>query len=285
MIKISCPLCRGKNHQRLYQKDGFWIVECKDCGLVFVNPRLGISEIRDHYDKQYYKSDNPSDKTRYTDYNFRYLRSHEKKRFEDIFKNFAKFLPKKGRLLDVGAATGFLVSEANKRGWQAEGVEISKWAADYGREKLKVKIFPGDLFQAEFKSGSFDVITMLDILEHLEDPTKELKEAHRILKKGGVIYIETINFDHFITKYFVGRNYKHIVPAFHLIYFGRKQLRAFLQKANFQILKEVLTSTSVGDYEYEGLRMYWQYGRILLNPQGKTNFAFNDTIKIYAQKI
>src|SRR3990167_7532032 len=121
MIKIACPLCKGKNHQRSYQKDGFWIVECRGCGLVFVNPRLGVSEIRKHYDKQYYKSDNPSDKTRYTDYNFRYLKSHEKKRFESIFENLKKFLPsspaslaesrrasgpKKGRLLDVGAATG-----------------------------------------------------------------------------------------------------------------------------------------------------------------------------------
>ena len=284
MIKIDCPLCRGKNHQKLYQKDSFWIVECRSCGLVFVNPRLAASEIRKHYDRKYYKSDNPSDKTRYIDYNFRYLKSHEKKRFQDIFKYLEKFLPQKGRLLDLGAATGFLVQEANKRGWQAEGVEISKWAADYGKKNLKVKIFPGDLFEARFNKETFEAITMLDILEHLEDPSKVLEEAHRILKKGGVIYIETINFDNFITRYLIKNNYKHMVPAYHLIYFGRRQLGQFLKKAKLQVLKEVLTSTSVGDYEYEGIGMYWQYLKIILNPQGKTNFALNDAIKIYTRK-
>lgn len=284
MIKIACPLCRGKNHQKLYQKDGFGIVECENCGLVFVNPRLSVTEIRNHYNKKYYQSNDPSDKTRYTDYNFRYLKSHEKKRFESIFKNLDQFAPKKGRFLDVGAATGFLVLEANKKGWQAEGVEISKWAADYAKKTLKVKMFQGDMFRAKFENESFDAVTMLDILEHLESPIKELKEVHRILKKGGVIYIETINFDHFITKHLIGRNYKHLVPAFHLIYFGRKQLRQFLEKSGFKILKEELTSSSVGDYEYEGIGMYWQYLKLLLNPEGKTNFALNDTIKIFAQK-
>lgn len=285
MIKIACPLCRGKNHQKLYQKDGFWLVECQDCGLVFVNPRLTVSKLRKHYDKQYYKSDNPSDKTRYTDYNYRYLKSHEKKRFQDVFKNLAKFLPKKGSLLDVGAATGFLVQEANKRGWQGEGVEISQWAALWARKNLKVKIFSGDLFEGGFDNQSFDAITLLDVLEHLENPIKELKEAYRILKKGGVIYIETINFDNFITRHVIGKNYKHMVPAYHLIYFGRRQIREFLRKANFKILKENLTSSSVGDYEYEGMRMYWQYCKLLLHPQEKTNFALNDVIKIYAKKI
>lgn len=285
MIKISCPLCQRKDHKRLYQKDGFWIVECRECGLVFVNPRLTLSEIRHHYDKSYYQSKDPNDRTRYFDYNYRYLKSHEKKRFKDVFDNLAKFLDKKGRLLDIGAATGFLVSEANKNGWQAEGVEISKWAASWARNNLKVKMHTGDVFAAKFKSESFEAVTMLDILEHLEDPIKELKEVHRILKKGGILYIETINFDHFITKHLVGKNYKHIVPAFHLIYFGRKQLREFLKKAGFKIVKEILTSTSVGDYEYKGLNMYWRYVKLLLNPEGKTNFAFLDTIKIYAQKI
>lgn len=285
MIRIACPLCRSRTHRNLYQKDGLWIVECKNCQLVFVNPRLSVKEIRDHYDEQYYNSHNPTDKTRYTDYNFRYLKSHEKKRFDHLFKNLNLFLDKKGQLLDVGAATGFLVLEANKKGYQAEGVEISKWAADYGKKKLKVKIFHGDIFKSNFKKESFDVVTILDVLEHLEDPIKELKEAWRILKPGGIVYIETINFDNFISKNLIGKNYKHMVPAYHLIYFGRKQLKEFLQKANFKVLKETLTSSSVGDYEYEGLLMYWQYLKLILNPQGKTNFALNDTIKIFAKKI
>ena len=65
---------------------------------------------------------------------------------------------------------------------------------------------------------------------------------------------------------------------------GKKHQKLY-QKGGFKILKEGLTSSSVGDYEYEGAGMYWQYLKLLLNPEGKTNFALNDTIKIFARKV
>ncbi|MEK7142933.1 MAG: class I SAM-dependent methyltransferase [Patescibacteria group bacterium] len=288
MIKIDCPLCSGHSFQDRYHKDNMTVVECNNCGLIFTNPQPGQRELFKHYNKNYYFCPNkdPKDNSRYFDYNTRYLKGNERQRFTGIFEKLAKFKPQGGRLLDVGTASGFFIEEANKRGWQAEGVEVSKWAVEYGRKNLKVKIFQGELSQAKFKSNTFEVVTFLDVLEHFQNPLAELKEASRILKKNGLIYIETINFDNFITHYLIGKKYKYMVPKFHLFYFGRRQLRQLLDKADFKILNEQLTSSSVGDYEYEGLSMYWAYLKKIFTSFGQkeTNFAFKDLIKIYGQK-
>lgn len=285
MIKIDCPICGTQNFRRLYHKDEMDVVRCRKCGLIFTNPQLSQKELTKHYDKKLFCSHNPKDNTRYFDYNARYLEGKEKMRFGGIFERLDRFCPKRGRLIDVGSATGFFIDEANKRGWQAEGVEVSKWAARWGRKNLKVKIFTGDLRGAKFRKQSFNVVAMLDFLEHVKNPYDELKEAARILKKGGIVYVETINFDNWITRYLIGQKYVHMFPKFHLYYFGRRQLIKLLEKAGFEILDYSLWSSSVGDYEYYGWRMYWQYLKLLLNPpRGHKNFAFNDVIKIYARK-
>lgn len=285
MVEIDCPLCEIKKFKKLYYKDGMNVVECRNCGLIFTNPQLSQKELTSHYDKSLFCSHDPKDNTRYFDYNARYLEGKEKMRFWGIFEKLDRYYPKKGRLIDVGSATGFFIDEANKRGWQAEGVEISKWAANWGRKNLKVKIFTGDLRGANFKKQSFDVVAMLDFLEHVKNPFDELKEAARVIKEEGIIYVETINFDNWITRYLIGQKHRYMFPKWHLYFFGRRQLIKLLEKADFEILEYSLCSSSVGDYEYYGWKMYWQYLKLLINPpKGHNNYAFNDMIKIYARK-
>lgn len=287
MIKIACPLCLGKNFKDQFIKDKMTVVQCQDCGLIFTNPRHKQKELIVHYDKNYYycPQKDPLDNTRYLDYNARYLKGKEKKRFDFIFKKLGQFKPEKGKLLDIGAATGFFVSEAIRKGWDAQGVEVSKWAADWGKKNLKVKIETGEFEKVKLPQNAFDVVAMLDVLEHFQNPQETLKKAAKILKKDGIIYVETINFDNWLTRYLIGSKYVHMVPKFHLYYFGRKQLKQLLENAGFKILDLSLWSSSVGDYEHSGLDMYWQYLKLVLNPaKDHQNFALNDLVKIYARK-
>lgn len=287
MIKIACPLCRGKDFMNLFFKDGMSVVQCRNCGLIFTNPQLDQKELTAHYDKNYYCSPkkDPDDRSRYFDYNQRYLKGKEKDRFINIFQKLSQFYPKKGKLIDVGAATGFFVNEAQKDGWEASGVEVSKWACDWGRKNLKVKLYNGDLRAQKLSPQGFDCVTMLDFLEHVKNPLLELKEANRILKKDGILYIETINFDNFITRYLIGSKYVHMVPKFHLYYFGRQQLKTLLNKTGFRMIELSLRSSSIGDYKYSGFGMYLAYLKHLTNFKKGKNLAFNDLIKIYAKKI
>jgi len=288
MQKIDCPLCGGKNFKNLFYKDEMIVVECKTCGLIFTNPQLSQEELSAHYDKNYYYSPgkDPKDNTRYFDYNARYLNGKEKMRFKEIFEKLKKLAAQKGRLLDVGCASGFFIDEANKKGWRAEGIEVSKWAADWGKKNLKVKIETGEFEKLKLPQNAFDAVTMLDVLEHFQNPQEALKKAAKILKKDGIIYVETINFDNWITRYLIGSKYVHMVPKFHLYYFGRKQIEKMFQKTGFQIIETDLRSSSVGDYENCGFSMYAKYLNLLLAPpKGHRNFALNDVINIYARKI
>lgn len=290
MVERSCSLCREKNYKVLYKKDNFNIVQCRNCDLIFVNPCLSQSVINKKYNQSYYirpKKAGPKH-LGYIDYNQRYLTGKEQWRNQLTLDKIESYKKQSKKLLDVGAATGFFVRDAKTRGWQAEGLEISAWAVNYARQKLKVKMTLSDLKSAKFKNNSFNAVIMNDFLEHVQDPLAELIEANRILKHDGVIYIETLNFDGLINTKLIGKEYVYIAPSLHLTYFAKKQLIAMLGKACFKVLKIELTSSSVGDFEYEGWRMYWRYFQfIILSVLGLKkvkNWAFKDIIKIIAQK-
>ena len=100
----------------------------------------------------------------------------------------------RGRLLDIGTGRGDVLVEAARHGWDAEGVEISADAARVAREHLGLKVTAGSLRAAKFPDESFDVVTMLDVIEHVPDPIADLQEVRRILKRGGLVVLETPNF-------------------------------------------------------------------------------------------
>ncbi len=289
MITVLCPICEKKNFQLRYSKDGFRIVKCRDCGLILVNPRLNQGEITKRYNKNYYirPKNPPKSLLGYDNYPERFISGKEKLKNQLILQKIADFKPQPGRLLDVGAATGFFVRDAQKSGWQVEGVEISSWASKYGQQKLKVKIKQGQLKEQKYPRSSFDAVTMTDFLEHVQNPNQEIKEAHRILKPKGILYLETLNFAGWFNQKIIGKNYVHMAPSLHLTYFGQKQLVRLLTKNSFKILLIEVTSSSVGDFEYEGLRMYLQYLKLILKKiagREVKNWAFRDMIKIIAQK-
>ena len=77
------------------------------------------------------------------------------------------------------------------RGWDAEGVEPSPVLGELAREKFGLKVKTGALESAAFPDESFDVITLLDVIEHLHDVRTMLKEIRRIIKPDGVFFIKT----------------------------------------------------------------------------------------------
>lgn len=285
MIEVSCPICNSSLYKKLYQKNKLWLVECRQCRLIYVNPRPKEEEIDSHYSKDYYYCPDkaPDDNTRYLDYNKPYVDGIGQKRFENVLQQIED-LTIKSELLDIGAATGYLVKTAQDRGWKSQGVEISKWATEYGQNKLNVKMFCGKLKDAKFKNNQFAVVTMFDVLEHLTDPLAELKDVNRVMKNKGILFIETINFDNFITKNIIGKNYSLVLPPWHLNYFSRRNLKQLLEKSGFRIIKQDIWTTSVGE-NIQGRAMYWEYLKIFLNPSyTMEDLPLNNAVKIYAQK-
>jgi SAM-dependent methyltransferase len=147
---------------------------CAECGLIYLSPRLTPAEAATLYDDDYH------------DVHHEELRTWEFHKKKEFIERQARG----GRLLDIGCGYGYFQYRLGDN-WQATGLEISAAAVSKGRERLGVDIRQGTLEQAAFEDGSFDAVTMWDVLEHLPDPVAELRRAHRVLRPGGVIGIST----------------------------------------------------------------------------------------------
>jgi 2-polyprenyl-3-methyl-5-hydroxy-6-metoxy-1,4-benzoquinol methylase len=94
-----------------------------------------------------------------------------------------------GRLLDVGCGYGFFLKEMVQRDWQAEGIEISTTGLCYARDSLGLDVSDQPLPRTDWPDGCYDVITLFYVIEHLPDPKAVLREAHRLLRPGGLLFL------------------------------------------------------------------------------------------------
>ena len=143
--------------------------------------------------------------------------------------------PDRGRrLLDVGCYIGIFLEIAQERGWEAWGIEPSHWAVGEARSK-GLRVVEGTLDDVHLAEESFDVITMWDVIEHLIDPMRELRESHCLLKKGGLICIHTMNIESPLAR-LMGSHWPWLMEM-HLCYFSPRTLGEMLRKAGFSAAK------------------------------------------------
>ncbi len=100
----------------------------------------------------------------------------------------------RGRILDVGCGVGFFPRFAADAGWQAWGYEISKEAVAWGQRELELDtLCAGRVEDSGFSPGSFDVVTLWDVIEHISEPVPLLRYCRTLLRPGGVLFIQTPN--------------------------------------------------------------------------------------------
>lgn len=287
MIKTLCNLCGspyykvvysfkgssiGIEHQPVYkitEDDSgslpLRIVSCLKCGLVYVNPQQEKQKICESYQNMVDQG---------------YIGEEQGRRISAriILKKVTKY-KRNGKILDIGCATGFLLDEAKKLGWQVYGVELSKWATGFAKEKYNLDIFEGILKDAGFRHNFFDAVVMIDSIEHLADPKKTLEDVRRILKPGGIICISTPNIESFLSKILSAKwwGIKHS----HLYYFSNKTLTNMLDATGFKVLK-CTSHARVFSFDYWNKRIK-EYNELLFNLFSfisKALFLHNRLIKI-----
>lgn len=243
------------------------IVKCKKCGLVYVTPRFTGEAIIEGY--------SVGADTDYT--------SQEESRlatFKKSLNYISKFTNKKGRLLDIGAAAGYFVKTATDAGWDAEGVEPSKWMSEYAG-KLGVKVRPGTVHDYKFRKDSFDCVTYWDVLEHVPNPMKDLERVSSILKKKGLLVVNYPDFGSPLARLF-GRKWWFIL-SIHLWYYTPETITKTLNKAGFRVLsiKPYIQALKLGYLVYR-LRPYSELLYKIMNPIVKTLGMSEMSIPYYA---
>lgn len=212
-----CLLCAAAPAGATFRIDGARIGRCPSCGLVqqVDRPRAPAGV----YDAAYFARDDP--KGGYANY---FLDSEINKRtFQRRLRDIEMRAPRLGRLLDVGCALGDFVIAASSAGWAAEGVEVSEFAAAAARRR-GAPVHLGDVRRLDLPRGGYEVVTLYDTVEHLDDPVGTLTAVRDLLRPGGIVHIVTPNVAGLQAR-LLGRWWFHYKRDEHLAYFAPATLR------------------------------------------------------------
>lgn len=164
------------------------IVRCRRCGVAFATRRDDLSTATERHDGDYFRANRdfvyPDGKPDV----FSYVMPRT---LFFLALGMYAFRPRNRRALDVGCGIGIMVHYLRFLGFDAEGVEISEWGVEYARRELGLeKVRRGTVQEAAYPAASFSLVTLVHVVEHLDDPVPVLREVFRILEPGGLVYVE-----------------------------------------------------------------------------------------------
>ena len=238
---IPC-ICGNLIFKPALECEGFKFVRCALCGLVQMNPQPVKDEIIARYSRKFAKD--------YLSYELEneaaFLKLQQlalkDARFDKLEKTlFSRAANEKftsdqlvyvPSVLDIGCATGALLSHLSGRGWRVTGVEISP-CAEYAQKKRNLDVRNLPLEENNFPSCSFDAVLASHLIEHLNDPRSFLTETYRILKDNGYIFITTPNISGFQARLY-GSKWRSAIFD-HLYLFSKRTLANLLKSAGFKI--------------------------------------------------
>src|SRR2546423_2029227 len=218
---VPCALCGADEPLPFLRKDGFSVVRCSNCDLVYVDPRPESRELRSLYEKPSYFSGDEW----YLDY-IGYEKNH-RALSRRVVAILDRHCPGKGRLLDVGCAAGFLLDTARADGCVVGGVDLSPTMAHHAAHTLGLDVRLGTLEECRLPEASFDAVTLCDSLEHVLNPLTPMREVHRILRPEEIHLIVKPNIASSLAR-LLGTAWPHLTPREHIYYFDSHSLRRLI---------------------------------------------------------
>ncbi|PHR49834.1 MAG: hypothetical protein COA32_01485 [Fluviicola sp.] len=223
----TCLIC---NHRRLDPLKGYekhHLVRCNSCSFVFSQAIPSSEELEKCY-QGYGRND--------------YLSPITIKRYHELLDKMEPFR-KTNKILDVGCGIGYFLEVAKERGWEIYGTEFTDKAVDIC-ERKGIKMQKGVLAVDNYKAEEFDVITSFEVIEHINNPIEELNHFYQLLRKGGLVYVTTPNFNS-VLRYRLKENYNVIAYPEHLSYYTPKTIKKVFETTGFQTKKIQSTGISL----------------------------------------
>lgn len=237
---VFCPLCNGNKYKRIATEWGILgIVKCEDCKLIYVNPRLKEPE------KIYWGSKDKYLKEAELIFEGKQKSSRDVNYLADL-KKIEKIKPT-GNFLDVGTNMGLFLRNARNRGWQLFGIEPSPSLSEIAREKFGLNVYTEFLHENKFSDNFFDMVTIIDVFEHITRPLEMLKDVHRIIKHDGLLFIKVPHANFNLLKHSL---YKKVLHKFsfpqdifrdifdsreHIAHYTKKTIIKMLDKGGFRV--------------------------------------------------
>jgi SAM-dependent methyltransferase len=215
---------------------------------MFVSPRLLPAKLAAIYEEENPLSDTLLDNFSYERWRQdpvmtrRSTMSHKVKAM--LLDLVGQYLEPGSRLLDVGCGFGLTVLEATKRGYRAEGIDISKRRLTLAREKLGLTLMHGRLEELRLPTGTYDGVIFWDVLEHVHNPLEILAEIRRITRPGGFMFGQVPNWRGLTNRYktflnkhgFSHKQFKHFGVPNHVFMFDERSLGEMLDKCGWRLV-------------------------------------------------
>jgi SAM-dependent methyltransferase len=241
--ETDCPICRPvppapRLIHRLATGVGIW--HCPACGLQYASPRFTEEALLATHENEAFTDlsffDPPWSYEHWRESGDRtYVVSRLK---ADLLE---RFLPARGRVLDVGCGGGLLCLEASRRGFCVEGVEPSRRIAETARRVTGVPIHAGGI-ESFRPTAPFDGVVLWDVLEHVPDPMAMTRAAAAHLAPGGRLFLQVPNSSGISNRWksllcrlrLKRSDYAHFGFPWHVYSFNRRSLAALLEKSGLQ---------------------------------------------------
>lgn len=221
---MNCPIDNDVT-QRVFQKDGFWIRECPVCHHQYIEITTSKMHATQVYEDNYFTGGGAG----YSNY------TSESNIITDHGRQYGQILDtfmKPGKVLDVGAAAGFILKGLSEHGWNGIGLEPNATMAEYARTQVGVNVEVGTLEQ--FKSDEkFDLVSMIQVVPHFYNLQEALSTATKFTKPSGYWLIETWNKDSLMAR-MMGRNWHEYSPPSVLHFFSPATLGQLVKQFGFE---------------------------------------------------
>ncbi len=240
-----CPICRSSesnelgtidcgnlDHSPLYPT--VRLVQCSICGHV----HNGLTEdelagLHRYYDEEYAQAnlsatdntaDRPGSESKLT-----------RQRYDNLYGALAMSIDHGQKILDVGCALGGFLDYLYRKGFRhLFGVDTAQTYVEQARLSGRHSIEPGDAQQLPFEDGSFDIIVMEQVLEHLSDPFQAFMESKRVLRKGGILCIGVPDAARYNDYYFFDHYW--LLLREHIQHFDITHLALLGKRTGFELL-------------------------------------------------
>jgi SAM-dependent methyltransferase len=237
MQHVKCNVCGADDYRVLFPRDAaarqiHQIVRCNQCGLMYANPQEVV-------DCEAFAAETTSPKLDLEGEGRVYFEKQHVQMpdYERALGVLNEICPQRGRLLEVGSFLGLFLERCRATGWDVTGLEPYPPVATYARAKYGHKIVEALLPDAGLPEAAFDAVIMLHVIEHMPDPAKNVREARRILRPGGILVVETPRFDSLMFKVF-GRRERSINNCHgHIYFFTVPTLKRLLEQCGFEVFR------------------------------------------------
>ena len=221
--EANCCVCNNSDPKEFkvkYQKENYSVCECNKCSFVFIPPFF-----RKQISYENYKDENVAIAVRNGN-NFVKIERHKLR-----YTLIKKYKPS-GSLFDLGAGWGHFMLTGQQLGYDVYGIEISEQPYLYSKNDLKLPVDHIDFFEMK-EDKKFDIITMWDVLEHIDKADPFIEKCARINSKNGYIVIQVPQIDSYFAKKY--KDEWKMMSLDHVNYFGKKTITQLLNKHGYEV--------------------------------------------------